>query len=357
MSWQPNGRYYSFTAEVIRACVPPSSGVYGLFNPNYQLFIGESENIQDALLGHRSDSDLQSRRYRPTGFAFQVFPAHLRKRKAAELIEKFRPVRQTALTEPPPPTVSLSVDELPLGDFDYSHVDLEEFPAQERESLPAARPRFYFERTQGVALMALFAVSMAVSFYLGILTGENLQRQAYRESEKTLAWTPILSSTEPVAVDVSDKNFSANEPIADLSVQIPGWMAGKMETPASGATSDGAMAPESRSRSVVDSSVQIQTALATAAKNSPAVQLAGSGTTSKKWSVQISAAPARDIADALAQRLITAGYDSYVVQAEVKGQTYYRVRVGHFAAQGEAELLRQLLAGNEDYRGAFLALD
>ena len=355
MSWQPNGRYYSFTAEVIRACVPPSSGVYGLFNPNYQLFIGESENIQDALLGHRSDSDLQSRRYRPTGFAFQVFPAHLRKRKAAELIEKFRPVRQTALTEPPPPTVSLSVDELPLGDFDHSHVDLEEFPAQERESLPAARPRFYFERTQGVALMALFAVSMAVSFYLGILTGENLQRRAYRKSEKTLAWTPMLSPTEQVAVDLSDENFSAHEPIADLSVQIPGWMAGKGETPASGATSDAVMAPETRSRSVVDRSVQA--ALATTAKNSPAVQLAGSGTTSKQWSVQISAAPARNIADALAQRLITAGYDSYVVQAEVKGQTYFRVRVGHFAAQGEAESLRQVLAGNEDYRDAFLALD
>ena len=42
MSWQPNGRYYSFTPEVIRACVPPSSGVYGLFNFNYQLLIGES---------------------------------------------------------------------------------------------------------------------------------------------------------------------------------------------------------------------------------------------------------------------------------------------------------------------------
>ena len=356
MSWQPNGRYYSFTPEVIRACVPPSSGVYGLFNFNYQLFIGESENIQDALLRHRGDSDLQSRRYRPTGFTFQVCSANLRRRKAEELIEKFRPVRQAALTEPSSPTAGPTVGELPLGELDHSPlVDVEEFSAQERESLPAARPRFYFERTQGVALMALFAVSMAVSFYLGILTGENLQRRAYRESEKTLAWTPMLSPTEQVAVDVSDENFSAKEPIADLSVQIPGWMAGKMATPASGATSDAVMARETPSRSVVDSSVQA--ALATTAKNSPAVQLAGSGTTSKQWSVQISAAPARNIADALAQRLITAGYDSYVVQAEVKGQTYFRVRVGHFAAQGEAESLRQVLAGNEDYRDAFLALD
>jgi hypothetical protein len=41
----------------------------------------------------------------------------------------------------------------------------------------------------------------------------------------------------------------------------------------------------------------------------------------------------------------------------VKGQTYFRVRVGHFASQEEAESLRQLLAVEEDYRSAYLAYD
>ena len=50
----------------------------------------------------------------------------------------------------------------------------------------------------------------------------------------------------------------------------------------------------------------------------------------KVWSVQISAAPAKEIADGLVQQLQAKGYDSYIVQATVKGQNYYRVRVGRF---------------------------
>ena len=73
--------------------------------------------------------------------------------------------------------------------------------------------------------------------------------------------------------------------------------------------------------------------------------------------MQISAAPAKDIADALVQRLKADGYDGYVVQAEVKGQTYYRVRVGRFDAREEAESVRQSLARQEGYRDAYLTGD
>ncbi|HZD40107.1 MAG TPA: SPOR domain-containing protein, partial [Terriglobales bacterium] len=78
---------------------------------------------------------------------------------------------------------------------------------------------------------------------------------------------------------------------------------------------------------------------------------------SKKWSVQISAARARDVADTLVQQLKAKGYDGYVVQAEVKGQTYYRVRVGRFGAREKAESLRRSLERQEGYRGAYLTSD
>jgi hypothetical protein len=357
MSWQPNGRYYTFSAEVIRACVPASSGVYGLFNFNYQLLIGESDNLQAALLRHRSDNDLQPRRYRPTGFTFQVYPADSRKRKAAELIERFRPVRQAdvALAEPVPPTANPAESELPLAEPDHARIDLEEFSMHERESPPAARPRYYFERAQGAALMALFTVCMAVSFFLGILTGENLQRQAIRESEKTLAWTAVTPSPEELAaVDLSEQKVAVNEVGGGLSVHIPGWIPTIMDPAVSSATLDkSTLFTSSRPAG----GAAVQQAGTTVAGSLPVIPAAANGETSKKWSVQISAAPARDVADTLAERLKSAGYDSYVVQAQVKGQTFYRVRVGPLAAQDDAETLRQSLAGQEGYRDAFLAND
>ena len=83
----------------------------------------------------------------------------------------------------------------------------------------------------------------------------------------------------------------------------------------------------------------------------------GSANLSKEWSVQISAAPAKDIADSLIQRLQAKGYDGYMVQAEVKGQTYFRVRVGHFDTREQAESVRQSLVRQEGYLDAYLTGD
>jgi len=59
----------------------------------------------------------------------------------------------------------------------------------------------------------------------------------------------------------------------------------------------------------------------------------------------------------LVQQLKAKGYDGYMVQAEVKGQIYYRVRVGHFDAREQAEAVRQSLAHQEGYRDAYLTGD
>jgi cell division septation protein DedD len=75
----------------------------------------------------------------------------------------------------------------------------------------------------------------------------------------------------------------------------------------------------------------------------------------KTWAVQISAAPTKNVADKLLQQLRAEGYDGYVVEANVKNQTYYRVRVGRFPKRQEAESTRQSLALHESYEQAFVA--
>lgn len=353
MSWQPNGRYYTFSSDVIRACVPPSSGVYGLFNYHHQLFIGESDNLRDALLRHRSDSDSQARRHRPTGFTFQLYSADVRKRKAAELIERFRPVRQTevALTQPVSSAADPTESELPLGGLEHTEIDLEEFSMHERENPPAGQSRYYFERAQGAAMIALFSVCMAVSYYLGILTGKEFSQRA--DSAKTLAWMP--APAENTVVDLTEQNIAVNDTAEDVSIHIPGWMPTSMDPnpEASTATLDNALPPSHENPPIGNATVQ--QAGVTFGRSSPTIRTVGNAENIKKWSVQITAAPARDVADTLAERLKSAGYHSYVVQAQVKGQTFYRVRVGPLDAQAQAESLRQSLARQEGYHDAFLA--
>jgi len=315
MAWHPDGRCDSFSREAILACAPSTSGVYGLFNFDCQVLIGEAANIQEALLHHESETDFQSRHLRPTGFTFEPCAAELRKLKADELIARFHPLLETeaALSETWSPSDGAMVREAGLGGQEVeTYADHLEFPVHEREKRRKVRRRFYFTRTQGIVLAAMFVASAVVIFYLGTTAGKNIQKRVHGAGGK---------------------------PDVHASASIPNGaarFAAKSASPADGAEVQALLEP---------------------AKTNQIAQSAENADLSKKWSVQISAAPANDIADTLVQRLKANGYDGYVVQAEVKGQTYYRVRVGRFDAREEAESMRQSLARQEGYRNAYLTVD
>ena len=338
LSWHPDSRCDSFTRESILACAPPSSGVYGLFNFDCQVFIGESANIQEALLRHESETDFQSKHLRPTGFTFEPCTAEIRKSKADELIARFQPVLQTeaALTETWSPSNGPMVSEVGVGDQELeSYADHPEFPVHEREKRPKVRRPLYLTRTQGTALAAIFVASAVVIFYLGMPADYAIQKRANGAN-------PTSIQTE---IGLRPQNVSSIDTAGGLANQSADKTPAKPDVHPSASTANDAVRFAAKSASAADGSgVQ---GLLEPAKTS----------LRKKWSVQISAAPAKDIADALAQRLKAKGYDGYVVQAEVKGQTYYRVRVGHLDAREEAESVRQSLARQEGYRDAFLTGD
>ena len=308
LSWNPDGRSESFTREAILAAAPPASGVYGLFNFDCQLFIGATESIRDALLRHESETDFKSTHLRPTGFTFEPCAAELRATKAAELIAKFRPVLQTeailteASAQSNSPLVNAPAVDGELFDIDS---DPQEFPVGDRQEHPHVRPCFDWKRT---ILVALYVAGAVAILYLGLLTNNNVQEQANGASEDALARAPLEQFPAAEQADATrPKNASSTaasartEPDSNATAAIPG--------------------------------------------------------ANKKWSVQISAVPAKAVADALTRRLKASGYDSYVIQAEVKGQSYYRVRVGHFDTQDDAESARQSLAREEGYHDAYLTGD
>jgi cell division septation protein DedD len=339
LSWHPDDRCDSFTKEAILACAPPTSGVYGLFNFDCQIFIGESANIQEALLRQESETNFQSRHLQPTGFTFEPCAAELRKAKADELIAKFHPILQTeaALSEIPSPSSSATLREIDLPGHELeTDVDHQEFPVQESEKRSKIHRRFYSMRTLEAASAATLVASVALIFYLSIRGSTNIHEQANGAVEKKPAadfnrGTPTAGRAE---IGLKPRNVSSID------------MAGKPNAPVrvvakSALATDNAGVP-----AVVES-----------AKADPIAHFPESANVSKKWSVQISAGPTQAIANTLVQRLITKGYDGYLVQAEVKGQTYYRVRVGRFDKRDEAESMRQSLVHEEGYRDAYLTGD
>ncbi len=183
----------------------------------------------------------------------------------------------------------------------FSRSERHEFPA--REPVAAEWGEFEkFPRRASIVWLVSFGFGSALIFFLGILAGEYSQRRAKDSSESTLVRKPAARQ----GVSAAGENSARVLPIAALPAELP---------------------PKTTS------------------------------SVARQWSVQIAAAPAKNIADSLAQQLKTKGYDGYVLQAEVRGQTFFRVRVGRFASQEEAESLRRLLAGEGDYRAAYLAYD
>jgi cell division septation protein DedD len=356
LSWHPDARCDRFTREAILACAPPTSGVYGLFNFDCQVFIGEAANIQEALLRHESEGDFQSQHLRPTGFTFELCAAELRKSRMEELIARFHPVLQSegTVNETRPPSDGPVVSKMGVASQELETCDYQEFPVHERETQPQLRRLFHFKWTQGATLAAILVASAVVIFYLGVLANKNIQERVNAAGEKPVARNSITqpSASDRAGIELRPQNVSSIDTARGHANQIAEATPAKSDLYASASTPNGALRLAAKNASAEDGA-----AIRPPVKASPIAHHTESGDLSKKWSVQISATPAKDIAGTLVQRLKANGYDGYLVPAEVKGQPYYRVRVGPFTTRDEAESVRESLARQEGYRDAYLTGD
>jgi len=72
------------------------------------------------------------------------------------------------------------------------------------------------------------------------------------------------------------------------------------------------------------------------------------------WTVQVNATTNQEEARNLAARLKSRGYEAYVVQAPVRGQTWFRVRVGRLTSRDAAKELEQRLRRAEGIEEAYI---
>lgn len=86
---QPFSR--SFAADAIREHAPALSGVYGLSNATEWIYIGETDNIQHALLQHLYEVTSPARNHRPTGFVFEACDRAKRPGRQDRLVLEYEP--------------------------------------------------------------------------------------------------------------------------------------------------------------------------------------------------------------------------------------------------------------------------
>jgi cell division septation protein DedD len=87
---------------------------------------------------------------------------------------------------------------------------------------------------------------------------------------------------------------------------------------------------------------------------SPEVPPRGDDWADAGWTVQVNATTNPSQATELARKLKAKGYDAYTVQAPMRGQNWFRVRVGRFSNRDKAKELEKRLKTTEGLENAYV---
>jgi hypothetical protein len=68
-----------------------ASGVYGISNASEWIYVGEADNIHDALLGHLHDAGTPLMKHQPSGFVFEVCEGAHRSARQERLVLEYGP--------------------------------------------------------------------------------------------------------------------------------------------------------------------------------------------------------------------------------------------------------------------------
>lgn len=75
----------------VKAYAPSASGVYGISNAREWIYIGETDDIQGALLGHLEQSATPMMKRQPTGFVFELCDRASRWARLDRLVSEYTP--------------------------------------------------------------------------------------------------------------------------------------------------------------------------------------------------------------------------------------------------------------------------
>jgi hypothetical protein len=80
-----------FTSGAVQMYAPVASGVYGISNAREWIYIGQTEDIQGALLAHLEDNEPSLMKKKPAGFVFEVCNGSRRSSRQDRLVLEYGP--------------------------------------------------------------------------------------------------------------------------------------------------------------------------------------------------------------------------------------------------------------------------
>ena len=364
MPWQNNGDYYSFKQDSITQHAPTVSGVYGLFNFRHQIVIGSAANVRDALLHHRRHTKFRFRRFEPTGFTFELCPAERREYRAQELIKEYQPISSpetpigiaTLYKSWRAPEARAFKTEVTVAHKVVKNkvVAIPTKPVTINEKSAESPPAHFTAERFGLAGAFCGIIFLAVGL-IGLVPH-------LKSMFDSVVRNPIAIAESRRQIKTDQATVELQQPSAAATVATVVTSAPKVALPSSSINTNGEPSQSSPTGWRAAAASAVAPATAPKPASTPARQTAVNAEAPTKreapanlWSVQAMASTDKRLASDWLQKLKGKGYEAFLIEADIKGQTWHRVRVGAFETRQEAENLRAALKSKEGFRDAYVA--
>lgn len=91
---------YPLSVDGAQCSAPAVPGVYGLVNASRWIYIGQADNLQEALLRHLQSSGDSVLKWGPTGFVFETCSGQRRQARKDSLVLEYAPICNVGAAKP-----------------------------------------------------------------------------------------------------------------------------------------------------------------------------------------------------------------------------------------------------------------
>ncbi len=221
---------------------------------------------------------------------------------------------------------------------------------------PTKPKRFYFYRDQLVVIVLAFAMAAALILVLGMIAGKTIARRRTVERPAAAVKIPVAPPS-PGLNPEPEGSVTEAESSKGAGAEPAGREPKKIHPQEQSTRADLTKPPplpQAAPRTGESKPGEKAGAATKVAPEESPVPPAKRESPDQAWTVQVKSSTDKAFADRWVDRLKSKGYDAFSSEADINGQTWYRVRVGHLDTRGEAETLQGALEAQEALSGTLL---